>query len=83
MGLGIIQVLPTTEAWARLPRQPCDTVWFESADYDLSLSEGPPADIHFHVSRDDGPFRLELGALGNLDSFWIRSDGAVVLIWKN
>jgi hypothetical protein len=82
MSLGIIKVAPTAEGWVRLPDQPCEIVRIESADYDLGLSEAPD-DTHFHVSRDDGPFRLELGALGNLESLWVRSDASVVLIWKN
>jgi hypothetical protein len=83
MAVGLLKINPTGGAWVQLPSQPCDVIWFESADYDLSMSE-LLEDTHFHVSRPDGIFRIDLGgALTNLDTFFIRSDSAVVLFWRN
>jgi hypothetical protein len=81
MAVGVVKIKLDPNSWTRLPGQLCATAQFESASFDLA-TEADPGPHYYHVNADDGALRLELGPLNNLDSLWLRGNGAVAIFWR-
>jgi len=83
MAAGIIKVTPVPDTWTQLPDQAVNTIWFERGEYDFAGSV-TPGDNYFTVGADDGILSLSVGANGNLNSLWVRTNGSpVTLFWSS